>query len=683
MKKLLFFVMILIPVFAHSQGKPNPRNTLSVKDGKDAIYLFLSNRSLDETNPMGIKEVIIYRSVGNQDKFQAIGTLHAAGTKENFLSICGSDALYKIRTMKKLASDDAAWEFIKTHPEIKSYGLLGIDVRFLEAMGVCFVDRESQSIASGTVIYYKAEYINKNDPSHKTTIDGGLVKGTKPAILKPKVSKIIESDSMVSVKWSSSSNRSEDAMFGEVWRKTGNATPFEKAGLTLANIDSVKGIINYSFREKVTPRKQFSYYIVPLTQTMIPGPVSDTAIAISATFNQLPQSSVMSAKDTVLGIYLFWEPLKNTELYIGVVIERRKDKDKRFVPIDTISPSSHGFLDRKVLPNVSYYYQIRWITLRHNLLDPAAFATGMHKSKNSFIEAPVLLSAEPLKTGMKITWKKSPYPDISGYFLYRNDNESNAWVLVSNLQPDTVFVDTTIHDGRKNYKYGVKAVNFENAQSDYSNFIYGKLDILIEPATPLGLRGASDGSRILLQWKDMKVNDRYIRGYNLYRKETGAGESFPNTGLTLAKIRESGFKKINDQLLVSPVYTDNGAQPGTSFCYIVTSVDLFGQEGQGTSVIIKTGATSPVQPPAEIYVRKKGSSIEVSWDKNLVPEVIGYVVYRRAATMKEPEQIEIVSASATTFTDYKVISGVLYFYSVASKSESGAGPRSMEKGVHN
>ena len=681
MKKIIFFVILLIPVLAMSQETANPRNTLSVKEGPDAIYLFLSNRTLDAENPMGIKDVIISRSVGKQDRFQVIGTLKAAGTKEAFLSICGNNALKNIRAMKKLSSDDAVWEYITTHPEIKSYGILGIDVLFLEAMGTCFVDRDMKTIPSGTVVFYKAEYVRKDDPSHKTTIDGGLVRGTKPRIQKPKVSRIIEGDSIITVKWSASLEESPDAMFGIVWRKTGNQGTFEKAGQTLANIDSTSGKVIYTLTDKVAPRKQYTYFVIPLTQTLLAGPVSDSAYPISANFRQLQQTSVMKVKDTLLGIYLSWEPIKNTELLTGMVIERRKDKDKGYLPIDTIPASSSFYLDRKVLPNISYYYQIRWITLRHNLLDPAAFATGLHKAKNRFIEVPVLLSAKPAKTGLQITWNKSPYPEIAGYFLYRSDNESKEWVLISNLQKDTVYIDTSIHDGRKNYKYGVRGVNYDNVQTDFSNFVNGRLNIIVLPLSPLGLRSATDGPRALLQWKDMKVNDRYIKGYNIYRKTMNTGETLSNVELTQSWIQESGYKKINDQLLESPVYTDNGIGIASYFGYIVTSVDVFGQESLGTSVVIKASSIPTLQPPADLYVRKKGNGFEVSWDKNLGQEVIGYVLYRRTADQKEPEQLEILSASITLYTDSKIMKGVLYFYSVACKSESGTGSRSIEKSI--
>ena len=86
---------------------------LSIKEGKDAVYVYLSNQRLSAQTPMqSVTGVNIFRAVGNES-FKPVGRVQPALTPEDFKRVAGEGILKDIQTLKKLKSEQEAWEYLK------------------------------------------------------------------------------------------------------------------------------------------------------------------------------------------------------------------------------------------------------------------------------------------------------------------------------------------------------------------------------------------------------------------------------------------------------------------------------------------------------------------------------------------------------------------------------------------
>lgn len=664
---LSFFVLI------STAGLSQQKSSFPIKEGVNSTYLFFSNEALTTNNKGRIAEAVISRSI-NDERFREIGKLKAATTPEQFKQVAGANSLRVIQQTKGLKSEQEAWTFIQSHPKFSDYGILAADVKFMEAMGALFVDRDLQGVRPNSIIHYKAE-VKSSGLDKRSTLESSIILGSKPAIEKPLVDKITESDSNIVVQWRSSANNSPDAMFGDIYRKKGNYGKYEWVGKTFANKDAKQQNLTYQWREKAQPNTQYYFVVIPTTLVGLPGPSSDTASAISKNFSTVSETNFMTVTDTTSGIILQWKPVDAT-YFSGMIIERSKDPKRGYTPIDTIATTASYFLDDKVLPNIQYHYRIRMVTFRQNSLSPSAMGSAIHKGVTSFIEAPEEVKAEGRKSGNYIWWKKSSDPQVSGYYVYRQHPDSSIWELVSNLVATTNFLDSSAQNSRFQYRYSVAAVNFDDIKSELSNIALARVDRPYEVIAPTGLQAAVDGQRVLLRWNDLRSNDPDVLGYNIYRKN--GSENISN--LSLENLKRSRFEKVNTQPLIASSFTDNSIS-NDSYLYAVTAIDATGSESDPSLVVPVQANNNLIVPVAEIYVRSVKTGIAISWDLPVVNNITGFSVYRRTADKNTVEKIATLNVTQTSFTDTKAQKGTLYFYTVKVMVRNTESTASGEKGI--
>jgi hypothetical protein len=91
------------------------------------------------------------------------------------------------------------------------------------------------------------------------------------------------------------------------------------------------------------------------------------------------------------------------------------------------------------------------------------------------------------------------------------------------------------------------------------------------PRRPTNLSVQSTSGGITLSWNEATgCNGEAVSGYNLYRSPTPGG----------------GYTRINTTLITSPELRDESPEAGTTYCYVVSSVDADGDESvwsQGVS----------------------------------------------------------------------------------------------------
>lgn len=649
-----------------------------VKEGREGIYLFLPSVSDQASSRRIAGNVTVFKDGGNK-KYRQVGVFRNASTLQEFERIVGKNVIQYLRGFKKLNSDEAVWNYLRVHNNINEYGLLATNISFLQAMGKCFVDKEAAAVPPGTVLRYRISLFGSTSPD--SMMELSIATGKKPAITAPRLKRVVEDDSVLVVEWTSPVQGNADATNGEIWLKTGNLGTYQLAGYALALKNEQQTAITYTWREKVKPGMQYYFYLLPVTFTGLPGPASDIASAISRNFKLLAQTASMNAIDTVNGIYLSWLPLPDADLSAGIVIERSKEPQRGYQVLDTITVRAVSYTDTRVMPGNSYHYRIRLLTIRQQLSEPSAHASAIYRATGILPEAPEGIRTEASEKSIRISWRKSPYPEIAGYYVYRNSGDNPQWLRVSNLVKDTSFTDSSTLVSRLSYGYAVTAVDYNQAESGYSERVSVAILQKQIPPAPAGMRGVSDEGRIMLAWNEMKQSDDQVAFYNIYRKETGA--SFRETAgeLTPASLLRQGFVKLNIDAVPSATYTDTKDLNGKSFAYAVTAVDNFGIEGNAFGAIVINASVPRLLPPAQVSARKIKQGIEVSWDENLQQGIRGYIILRREPNNANAVQVGTVEKRKLSYTDSRITPGKLYFYSVKSTGNNIASENSVEKGV--
>jgi fibronectin type 3 domain-containing protein len=181
-------------------------------------------------------------------------------------------------------------------------------------------------------------------------------------------------------------------------------------------------------------------------------------------------------------------------------------------------------------------------------------------------------SGTPGDGQVDLNW--SAVSEAETYTVYRSTSSStdpsdNDPLItgVSNSNPS--YEDTEVTNGT-DYYYAVTAVSAENEESDPSSTIKKR-----PFAQASGLSGTSGDGQIKLDWSTAAGAETY----NVYRSSSSSTNPADNSPLATG---------VSD-----PAYTDMGAQNGTTYYYVVTSVGSDGNESAPSNEVSKTPFSEP------------------------------------------------------------------------------------------
>lgn len=673
MKRSICLIFIIIAaIFQPCFGQ------LAIKEGKDAVYIYLANRRFSPEVPMeSIIGANLYRAVGNEP-FKELEKIQPATTIEAFKRIAGADVLSELKQEKQLKTEQDAWLYIQSHPMLSDYGLMVLNPDFSVAMGAVYKDVDALKPDVKTV-RYKVEYLSKDAKS--MAVEGQITLGIPPVIAKPIIAKVEEKDSSITISWKSKLDISPDVFLAQVWVRERANAPYKMAGHTMAQRNEKTSDLSFTWSQHVKPALSYGFYITPLTLLQRPGPSSDTTALISKSFKNLYQISIATVKDSSGGIFISWKMPKDVDFYSGIVVERSKEPSSGFAAIDTIPGRAVTYIDRRVLPNVLYHYRFRVLTMRGNLSEPSAYTSHRILSKKRIVEATesIKLSSDALGNSV-ISWRRVKSPEVSGYQVFRSLQGDSSFEPISNLVQDSSFVDTTVHNSRITYKYAVKTFNYDEQSSDFSTPVFGRPNKAILPVSPYDVEGYAEPGKVTLRWKDMTSYDTYIRGYTVYRKPLGAGAKLKDTESTIQELLADGFKKLNQQPVEEVVFVDRTALQGINYAYAVTATDQYGVEGKALGSKKMEVPRITLRAP-EIYVRATSKGIEINWEDVLVPGIEKYMLYVRTPAQTKPILLAEVPPGRGVYVNQNVKAGERYFFTLQIKGKGMQSPLGMEKSV--
>ena len=201
------------------------------------------------------------------------------------------------------------------------------------------------------------------------------------------------------------------------------------------------------------------------------------------------------------------------------------------------------------------------------------------------LPAPADFKAQPTADGIALGWSAvSPSPEFHGsYRIYRQQEGSATSLVAGELPMDpasTQFVDHGFEWG-KTYSYRITVVtevaggmhacgnppkdcaSVFLVEGDDSPTVKVLANDVFPPAVPSGLQAVYSGEGqkpfIDLLWAPDTEGD--MAGYNVYRREDGGTAA-----------------RLNSEPVKTSAYRDSTVQPGTKYFYLITAVDLRGNE---------------------------------------------------------------------------------------------------------
>lgn len=373
---------------------------------------------------------------------------------------------------------------------------------------------------------------------------------------------------------------------------------------------------------------------------------------------------------------------------------------------DTVAVLQKKYIGTTTWGKVKYNGNDRWISLNSTKYANCQ-ATG-----SSFV-ATCVYSAENVKKGIKLTWKK--VPGATGYKVYKKpDGESEFKLLKTIKKNSTVsYTDSSVSTS-KTYHYYVTAYNSKKDAKKSGNVTISRV------STPKlkSLKKLSDGFKIT--W----AKQSGATGYYVMRK--GAGDSYytriattSSTSYTNKTIvggvkyyfavksyNSYGISGLSNaksgMIMIAPTITSSSnskskitvnwtVSRGAKSYYVYRKVGSGSLKKvatvKGTSYADKSVKSSKkytyaviahasaadstysnhfttklYSPPKMKSISSEANGIKISW--KAVGGVNKYKVYRRISTVSSYS--EIANTSSTSYTDTSAVSGKKYYYKVAS-----------------
>ncbi len=680
MYKIFKYLIIISTCFIANSNLYAQSDSPLVRWTPEGMVVFIAETVFSDEYPdNGKVAAIVYRKSGDETEFTEVAKVQMPSSWIEFTNRGGADLAEQLALDFEMENVADLWAQVSEMRNLEHWGFYAIIPDLWRAMGFAFFDEHTLELNTGTVIEYEVRYLMDDDSLSEVIHSGSSLVGWKPSISPPVSVKQLERDDMIGGTWVADAEASPDVAFARVFLQEGIHNEYTQLD-ELIMAQRTDSLIIYNWEFPAEPERAYRAFIEPLDLFGNSGPRSDTLMVISVDFDNIPLMGRVTSQPNASGIHLSWNPLPNKPYLVGIEVSRSRDARHSYVVLDTLAVTSTGFTDTRIVPNLTYYYQFRVVTVRNDLDLPSSVASAVFENVSQPPMVPSGLQAIHEGEQIRLTWNPVEEADLFAYYVYRSTSAEDSMEVISRaITGETTFLDDSeILDGRTNYVYGVKALNHNMLESHMSNMVVIRPHREVLPAAPVGISGYGEQNRIVLSWRDVSRRDGAVTGYHLYRSDSQIAE--PVSGTHPDEI--TGLLRLTKEPLRSTGYVDIDVRPGESYTYALTSVDLFGVESSLSSFAVFSTSIPALTAPGQVTARYINGRAELQWNRTHQENVTGYYVYRRLRGQDEAVRLGRIGSDDTTFTDTQITSGVLYWYSVSVIAGDRESPRSAEQAVH-
>ena len=323
-----------------------------------------------------------------------------------------------------------------------------------------------------------------------------------------------------------------------------------------------------------------SVITVPIAESYIKGPVDINGTATDLNFVDYTLSIAPGTVETANQ----WSELSNT----------------------TTAVDAARLLDWQLLPADGLY------TLRLLVKDKADNVSEVKVQVNVDQTPPAaptgLVPAIEDKVNVRLTWNANSEPDLAGYAVYRDGARITTTLLAT---PE--YLDVNVDEGR--HEYTVTAFDFAAWESEKSNLV----EVTIDTTPPITDIHLPTEGKLVSGLVDVRGTAHSVDDFKEYRLYVGFGE----TPSTWQLLRQSPVPTLADTLSEwnTVILTE-----GAVYTLKLESEDLTGNVG--TDLVTVTIDNLPPAAPTGLVAVDNGSDVNLTWNVNDEPDLLGYLVFR-------------------------------------------------------
>jgi len=342
-------------------------------------------------------------------------------------------------------------------------------------------------------------------------------------------------------------------------------------------------------------------------------------------------------------VYIEWTPPNDSDFYY-VSVYRSSTSGGPYTFVDFSEDPE--FLDSGLTNDQDYYYVL---TATDGALNESGYTA-------EFVGRPLSDPPPPTPTNLTATaganqisldWNDVNDPDFYSYRLLRSTSQSGPFGEVW-YGSTSAHVDANVVNGTR-YYYVVTAVDFSLQESEQSNVVNAVPFDSVPPAAPQNLVGYPLSQGAYLDWDDNTEPDFNV--YLIYYSLTAGGPYEEYDG---------------DDPSEFPVY---GLTNGTTYYFVVTAVDDFGNESGFSNEVSVTPEADPVpMAPRELEATPDENAVDLEWLENWDPDIDLYTVYR--STTSGGPYAFVGVAQGGNYYDNSVTGGTTYYYVVTATDEA-------------
>jgi len=251
--------------------------------------------------------------------------------------------------------------------------------------------------------------------------------------------------------------RSEGTLIADECRGCGE-TPKVVYEMKAESSQETRGKKVFLIFEDQEPRKVYVYQVVPVNHKGYAGAPSNP-VTVYWDYPPAPPGRVKAERGD-RRVDLSWDPVVGAS---GFNIYRRGEGEETFPlgPLNRTPLTETKYTDLNVANEKRYVYSVRAVRRVGKTDVEGKGSLGIPVMPVKLIPpaAPEGLAAVPLKEGVELNWRRSPEPDVLGYFVYRRKvGEEKYKRLNEPPLPRETYLDRDV-EPEQEYDYAVTAVD--------------------------------------------------------------------------------------------------------------------------------------------------------------------------------------------------------------------------------
>ncbi len=265
----------------------------------------------------------------------------------------------------------------------------------------------------------------------------------------------------------------------------------------------------------------------------------------------------------------------------------------------------------------------------------------------------LVVSVYPGGNTLNISWMAN-IVETRYYELYCKNKTFNTWEVIANINhPMHTFNHTGLIDGEK-YYYQLRALDFRNQTSGFSQIIDAVPVDSMAPNAPSRLNAtAISDSAIKLMWEPNAESD--VAGYIIYMNDTDEGP-------------EGSFHVNYTAHGQNTSYIVPGLTEQITYYFKIVAFDEVPNNSSFSDIVFATppDVTKP-EPPAGLTVSNETyKNLTIHWNASSESDVVGYNLYRSLSFLGPFDKINTELINETQYVDDGLDEATIYYYVVTA-----------------